>query len=59
LGGTRGPRRDIACLNAAAGIVAGGKAATLAEGYTIAGTSIDSGQALKALQGLIERTQRG
>lgn len=59
LGGARGPRRDIACLNAAAGIVAGGKAANLAEGFAIAGTSIDSGQALKALQGLIERTQRG
>jgi anthranilate phosphoribosyltransferase len=57
LSGVKGPRRDIVCLNAAAGILVGGKAATLEEGYKLAGQSIDTGCAMKALTGLVERTQ--
>jgi anthranilate phosphoribosyltransferase len=57
LEGTKGPRRDIVCLNAAAGIVAGGKATDLREGFAMAGRSIDEGHALRALQGLVERTR--
>lgn len=54
LGGEKGPARDIVLLNAAAGIAAGGKAATFKEGFQLARQSIDSGNALKALNGLRE-----
>jgi anthranilate phosphoribosyltransferase len=57
LSGVKGPRRDIVCLNAAAGILVGGKAATLQEGFKLAGQSIDTGRAMQALTGLVERTQ--
>ena len=52
LNGERGPLRDIVALNAAAAIVAGGKAADLEEGLTLAIDSIDSGKALEKLEGL-------
>lgn len=55
--GVKGPRRDIVCLNAAAGILVGGKAATLQEGFKLAGQSIDTGRAMQALTGLVERTR--
>jgi len=54
LEGEKGPARDIVLLNAAAGIVAGGKAETIKEGYNLAQKSIDAGQAQKALDGLRE-----
>ncbi len=57
LSGVKGPRRDIVCLNAAAGIVAGGKAADLQAGYRAARESIDNGRALQALEGLIRKTR--
>ena len=50
--GEGGPKRDIVVLNAAAAIVAGGKAGDLEEGLTLAGESIDSGKALEKLEGL-------
>ena len=53
LGGETGPRRDIVCLNAAAAIVAAGKAESLKSGYVKAMESIDSGQALDKLEKLI------
>jgi anthranilate phosphoribosyltransferase len=59
LGGAQGAPRDIVCLNAAAGIAAGGKAGTLREGWRLAQESIDSGRARAALEKLIECTQRG
>jgi anthranilate phosphoribosyltransferase len=59
LEGQRGACRDIVCLNAAAAIVAGGKAATLAEGWKAAQQSLDSGQARQALEALIRITQAG
>ena len=52
LKGEKGPKRDIVLLNAAAAIVAGGKAADLAAGLAAAAESIDSGQALERLEGL-------
>ena len=58
LAGTKNECRDIVCLNAAAGIVAGGKAADLATGLTMAYAAIDSGKAQRALEGLIERTRK-
>ncbi|NQU38449.1 MAG: anthranilate phosphoribosyltransferase [Lentisphaerae bacterium] len=58
LAGTPGAPRDIVCLNAAAAIVAGGKAGSLKEGFALAQESIDSGRALKALESLIEVSNR-
>ena len=52
LNGERGPKRDIVLLNAAAAIVAGGKAGSLEEGLALANESIDSGMALGKLEGL-------
>jgi anthranilate phosphoribosyltransferase len=57
LDGEQGPCRDIVCLNAAAGIVAGGKADDMAAGWQAACESIDSGKARGALEGLIGGTQ--
>ena len=52
LKGEKGPQRDIVLLNAAAAIVAGGKAADIAAGLAAAAESIDSGRALEKLDGL-------
>ena len=52
LGGDKGPKRDIVLLNAAAAIVAGGKAEDIAAGLAAAAESIDSGRALEKLEGL-------
>ncbi len=52
LKGEKGPKRDVVLLNAAAAIVAGGKAGSLEEGVAIAHGSIDSGEALKCLDAL-------
>ncbi len=59
LEGAKGPRRDVVCLNAAAAIVAGGRADELADGWRLAQESIDSGAARRALQGLIDGTAGG
>ncbi len=56
LSGEAGPCRDIVCINAAAAIAAGGKAADIKEGWTLAQESIDSGNAMRALEGLIAET---
>ena len=52
LSGEKGPQRDIVLLNAAAAIVAGGKAEDMAAGLAAAAESIDSGRALQRLEGL-------
>ena len=52
LKGEKGPKRDIVVLNAAAAIVAGGKADGLEAGLELANTSIDSGSAMQKLEGL-------
>ena len=57
LEGEPGPRRDIVCLNAAAGLIAGGKAKDFEDGFRLAGEAIDSGKALQALEGLVAATQ--
>lgn len=57
LAGARGPRRAVVCLNAAAGIVAGGRAADLRAGFAAAEEAIDSGRAQQALEGLIRKTR--
>jgi anthranilate phosphoribosyltransferase len=58
LRGGRGPRRDIVLLNAAAAFVASSKAGDFKEGVGVAAESIDSGNALKKLEQLIEFTNR-
>ncbi len=56
LAGRRGPQRDIVVLNAAAALVAAGKARTLSEGCRLAAAAIDGGAAAKALDRLIAIT---
>ena len=52
LRGEKCPKRDIVLINAAAAIVAGGKAKDIAAGLAAAAESIDSGRALQKLDGL-------
>jgi anthranilate phosphoribosyltransferase len=59
LSGEKGPKRDIVCLNAAAAITAGGKADTIKQGWELACQSIDSGEALKRLEKLVEVSNAG
>jgi anthranilate phosphoribosyltransferase len=52
LAGARGPRRDIVLVNAAAALVAAGKAQSFREGMARAEESIDSGAARAKLEAL-------
>jgi anthranilate phosphoribosyltransferase len=52
LAGTPGPQRDIVVLNAAAGLVAAGKAEDLGAGMALAVAAIDDGSARAALESL-------
>jgi anthranilate phosphoribosyltransferase len=54
LGGTPGPQRDVVLLNSAAALVAAGIATTLQQGVQQAAHSIDSGEAMRRLQALVE-----
>jgi anthranilate phosphoribosyltransferase len=56
LNGELGPRRDIAVVNAAAALVAAGRAQTFIEGAALAAASIDSGAALQKVRSLAEQT---
>jgi len=58
LGGEAGPRRDIVLMNAAAALVAGGKARDFKEGVALAAQSIDSGAAAGKLAALVAFSQR-
>jgi anthranilate phosphoribosyltransferase len=53
LEGRRTPYRDIAVLNAAAGLLVAGRAASLREGAALAGAAIDSGAVAGVLQNLV------
>jgi anthranilate phosphoribosyltransferase len=57
LAGRRGPQRDIVLVNAAAALLAVGRASTLLEGMTLASESIDSGRAARKVQELAAFTQ--
>lgn len=57
LRGERGPKRDIAVMNAAAALVVGRKAPDLIEGARLAEEIIDSGQALEKLDALTRLSQ--
>jgi anthranilate phosphoribosyltransferase len=51
-GEDQGPRRDAILLNAAAALFVGGGSRTIAEGWELAASVIDSGQALRKLEEL-------
>jgi anthranilate synthase/phosphoribosyltransferase len=57
-GRDRSARRDVVVLNAAAALVASGKAADLPAGIKLAETSIDSGAAIGVLQQFVAFTRR-
>jgi anthranilate phosphoribosyltransferase len=57
LGGDAGPRRDIVLMNAAAALVAGGRARELKEGAALAARSIDEGKARDRLERLVGLTR--
>ena len=57
LGGERGPRRDLAVLNAGAAIYAAGRADDLAAGVAAAQAAIDDGAATRTLEALVRCTQ--
>ncbi len=52
LGGTKGPRREIVLVNAAAGLMAAGLAATPSEAIVLAADAVDSGRAMAVLKQL-------
>jgi anthranilate phosphoribosyltransferase len=56
--GEAGPRRDIVIINAAAAIVAAGRAANFREGAQVAAASLDSGAAREKLNALVQFTNR-
>lgn len=57
LAGEKSPRRDIVLLNAAAVLIAGGKAHDFPEGMALAAESIDSGKALQKLEALVRMSR--
>jgi anthranilate phosphoribosyltransferase len=57
LEGQKSAKRDVVLMNAAAAIVAAGKADHLPDAARIAAESIDSGAALKKLAALVQFTQ--
>jgi anthranilate phosphoribosyltransferase len=59
LEGARGPRRDIVVVNAAAGLVAAGRARDFREGAEAAAKAIDSGAAAGKLEALAAVSRMG
>jgi anthranilate phosphoribosyltransferase len=57
LEGEPGPRRDFVCINAAAALVAAGRAANFQDGVRLAAEAIDSGAARARLDALIAFSQ--
>ncbi len=58
LDGEHGPRRDIVVVNAAAALVAAGRAADFAAGAALAVDAIDSGKAREKLRSFVAFTNR-
>jgi anthranilate phosphoribosyltransferase len=54
LEGAPGPERDIVVLNAAAGLVAAGRAGSIEEGMQAAAAAVDEGAAAAALDALVK-----
>jgi anthranilate phosphoribosyltransferase len=57
LAGEDGPKRDVILLNAAAVLIAGGKASSFSEGLKLAAEDIDNGSAQRRLHQLVEFSQ--
>ena len=57
-GEEKGPKRQAVCLNAGAALYIAGKAASIEEGVKLAESLIDSGAALKKLEGFVEETNK-
>ena len=57
LQGAKGPCRDVVLMNAAAAILACGKASSFTEGVKVAGESVDSGAAMARLTQLVALTE--
>ena len=58
LDGKKSARRDVVLMNAAAALVAAGRADSLADAMPVAAQSLDSGAARARLQALVEFTNR-
>jgi len=58
LEGKRGPKRDVVLLNAAAVLIAGGKAKDFSEGLVLAAKAIDNGSAQRKLNQLVGFSRR-
>jgi len=58
LEGRKSPRRDVVLMNAAAALVAAGRADSLTEAIPLAVNSLDSGAATAKLKSLVEFTNR-
>jgi anthranilate phosphoribosyltransferase len=56
LEGEKGPRRDIVVVNAAAALVAAGRATVFRDGAALAAESIDSGRAKEKLEQFVRFT---
>jgi anthranilate phosphoribosyltransferase len=56
-GREKGPRRDIVLLNAAAGLIVGGKAKYFSDGIELAEGIVDSGKATKKLEEYVEHSK--
>ncbi|HSM73930.1 MAG TPA: anthranilate phosphoribosyltransferase [Desulfobacterales bacterium] len=57
LAGEKGPRRNVVLINAAAALMAAGKAASLADGLVLAESALDSGAAADKLEALVRFTR--
>jgi len=57
LNGEKGPKRNVVLINAAAALVAADQADNFNEGIRLAETAIDTGDAAKKMQALIDYTQ--
>jgi anthranilate phosphoribosyltransferase len=57
LQGKKGPFRDVALMNAAAGLIVAGRAKTMKDGMALAAKSVDSGEAEGRLDRLIAVSQ--
>ena len=58
LNGKTGPYRDIVVMNSAAALIVAGKAASLADGASMATEAIEAGKAKNTLNDLVEITNR-
>ena len=58
LSGSKGPKRDISILNAAAALITGDRVKNFSDGIKMASGAIDSGAALKKLEEIKVVTNR-